>query len=76
MGETFYRIIMKTITGKKLYLRENKWYGKNEENINCSWEFTSENALWFETYKEAEDFCKRYFKNFKNYEIEDFEFYI
>lgn len=51
MLEAFYRVIMKTKTGKKLYLREHTWYGKNVEKINCSWEFTPENALWFETEK-------------------------
>lgn len=76
MLETFYRIIMRTYNGKKLYLKENKWYGKNEENINCSWDFDSSNAIWFENEKEANNFCKSYFKNFKGYEIEEFEYYI
>lgn len=72
----FYRIIMHTYNGKTLYLAENTWYGKNEEKINCSWDFSYKNALWFETYKEAEDFAKDYFKNFTNYEIEEFFEYI
>ena len=76
MWEAFYKVIMKTKTGKKLYLREHTWYGKNAKKINCSWEFTPENALWFETEKQALDFCKDYFKNFTKYEIEYFEVYI
>ncbi len=70
--DIFYRITMKTKGGKKLYLCENSWYGKNGEKINCRWEFTKANALWFETEKDAQDFCKDYFKNFTNYEIENF----
>jgi hypothetical protein len=70
--DVFYRVTMKTKGGKKLYLCENSWYGKNAEKINCKWEFTKANALWFETKREAERFCKEYFKNFDNYEIEDF----
>lgn len=70
--DIFYRIIMKTKAGRKLYLCENSWYGKNAEKINCKWEFTKANALWFETKEDAINFCKDYFKNFDNYEIEDF----
>ena len=73
---TFYRIVMKTSAGKKLYLCENHWYGHNEEKINCKWEFSTENALWFETEKDAQKFCNGYFKNFKNYEIEVFSHYM
>ena len=61
--DIFYRITMKTKGGKKLYLCEN---------FNCKWEFTKANVLWFETEKDAQDFCKDYFKNFTNYEIENF----
>ena len=32
--DIFYRITMKTKGGKKLYLCENSWYGKNGEKIN------------------------------------------
>ena len=62
---TYYRIIMKTYDGKKLYLKDG--VGKS-----CEWTFNKQEALWFETNKEAEDFAKQYFKNFSNYEIEDF----
>ena len=72
----FYRIIMHTRDGKKLYLTENTWYGKNSEKINCTWDFNYNNALWFETYDEAEEFAKGYFKNFTGYEIEEFFEYI
>lgn len=72
--DLFFRVIMKTRNGKKLYLCEDSWYGKNAEKIKCKWEFSSVNALWFETEENAQDFCKEYFKNFDRYEIEDFIF--
>ena len=72
-SSVYYRIYMKLRTGIKVYLCENKWYGANYSKINCKWDTNRENALWFETSKDAEDFCKEYFKNFKDWEIECFE---
>ena len=75
MLEIFYRVIMRTNTGRKLYLRCTDMYANNEK-VLCAWEFSNENAIWFNTDTEAERFCKMYFKNFKNYEIEEFKVYI
>lgn len=66
MPEIFYRVTMTTYNGKKLYLKA--------DTINCTWEFSNKDAIWFETEKEAKEFCNKYFKNFKNYEIEEFEY--
>lgn len=71
MWEIFYRVIMKTKTEKKLYLRCADIY--SNDKVRCEWEFSSENAIWFDTEQDAERFCKSYFKNFTNYEIEEFE---
>lgn len=72
--ESFYRIIMRAKSGKKLYLKEDHWYGKNYEKINCAWSPTSQECLWFETEKDAKEFAEKYFTNFKNYEIEGFDY--
>lgn len=74
MREIFYRIVMKTKSGKKLYLKCTDIY--TNDKIRCEWEFSSENAIWFDTDTQAEKFCNMYFKNFKNYEIEEFEYCI
>ena len=71
--EYFYRIVMNTLSGKKLYLKAGKCIG---DKMNCEWEFTNENAIWFDTHKEAENFAKDYFKNFKEYKIEEFSYII
>lgn len=71
--EYFYRIVMNTLSGRKLYLKAGKYIG---DKMNCEWEFTNENAIWFDTPKEAEDFAKDYFKNFKGYKIEEFSYII
>ena len=62
---TFYRIIMKTYDNKKLYLKDGI-------GNSCEWTFNKHDAIWFETEKEAQIFAKKYFKNFNNYEIENF----
>ena len=72
--DLMYRITMKTRDNKKLYLSEDHWYGKNAEKISCKWTFTANDALWFETQEDAQDFCRDYFKNFDRYEIENFIF--
>ena len=60
-------ITMKTKEGKTLYLSEDKWVGKNQEKLLCKWTFNKQEALGFETEKEAENFAKDYFKNFTNW---------
>ena len=61
----FYRITMNTYNNKKLYL-------KASIGNSCEWTFNKEEAIWFETDKEAKEFCDTYFKNFNKYEIEGF----
>lgn len=70
--ENFYRIVMYTKNGKKLYLVEDKWIGKNAEKLLCKWEYTKHNALWFDSLAQAKKFAEDYFKNFINYKIEGF----
>lgn len=67
LSDLFSRIIMKTRDGRKLYLKDG--IGNSKE-----WTFNLEEAIWFDTRSEAEKFAKGYFKSFKNYEIEDFEY--
>ena len=67
MDDVFYVITMKTSNGKKLYLA-------CDIGNSCKWIFNKSEACWYNTYKEAEDFCKSYFKNFKNYIIESFNY--
>lgn len=66
--EIFFRIFMNTKFNGKLYLRADK-------GNSCKWDKKSK-AIWFNTYSEAEKFCKQYFKNFNNYQIEEFEYNI
>ena len=67
--DDFSIVTMKTKTGKKLYLKSGK--GKAAE-----WTFDKQDAIWFQTEEEAEKFCKNYFKNFKDYEIEYIKEYV
>lgn len=68
-------ITMETKNGKKLYLAEDKWVGKNKEKIVCKWTFDKNEALGFETEKDAKNFANEYFKNFTNYSLEWWELY-
>jgi len=66
---TYYRITMKTYNDKKLYL-------KASIGDSCEWTFNSQDTIWFETEKEAQDFARKYFKKFNNYTIEAFNEYM
>lgn len=66
--EIFFRIFINTKKGGRLYLKADK-------GNSCKWD-KKEHAIWFCTYNEAKTFCERYFKNFKNYNIEEFEYSI
>lgn len=65
----FYRITMKTYDNKKLYL-------KASIGNSCEWTFNRQDAIWFESDKDAQEFASKYFKNFSNYEIEQFVEYM
>ncbi len=65
MNDLFYVITMISGTNTKLYLA-------SDIGNKCKWIFDREEAIWFETYTEAKDFCNKYFKNFSDYIIEDF----
>lgn len=58
-------ITMKTKEGKTLYLSEDKVLNNNK--LLCKWTFNKNEALGFETEKEAENFAKDYFKNFNDW---------
>lgn len=69
MEEIFYEITMNTKGGKTLYLMENI-------GNSCKWTFNRDNSIWFNTLEEAQKFAKQYFKNFKNYTIKEFYYFI
>lgn len=58
-------ITMKTKEGKTLYLSEDRV--TKQDKLICKWTFNKQEALGFETEKEAENFAKDYFKNFTNW---------
>lgn len=62
--EVFYVITMQTYDGRRLYLKSDDAYKKE-------WTFNKGEAIWFETYTEAEAFANKWFKNFKNWEIRE-----
>ena len=67
--DDFSIVTMITKTGKKLYLKAG--------NGNAvEWTFDEQDAIWFQTEEDAENFCKNYFKNFKDYEIESVKEYV
>ena len=61
--EDFYIITMKTNKDKKLYL--SVWDGKPE------WTFNKSKACFWDFEDQALDFAKRWFKNFKDWEVEE-----
>ena len=64
-ARNFNIITMETYDGKKLYLKAGI-------GNSCEQAFNKNEVIWFETYTEAENFARQYFKNFNNYKIEDF----
>lgn len=66
MKWTFYTLTMKTYNNKTLYLKSGIGNG-------CEWTFNKQEAIWFETDKEAIEFAKQYFKNFDKYQVEGLE---
>lgn len=66
--EQFFVICMKIRNNVTLYL------GADESTYNNhkKWFKSRNEAIWFETEKEADDFCKSYFKNFKDYFVQSF----
>ena len=69
MEEIFYEITMNTKGGKPLHLAA-------DNGNSCKWVFDRTNSIWFNTLEEAQKFAKQYFKNFKNYNIEEFCYFI
>lgn len=66
MKEIFYIITMKTKANKTIYLFANE-----KNNGKVEWCFRKKDAIWFETFRDAERFAKNYFKNFNNWVIEE-----
>ena len=67
--DVFEVIIMKLKNGRKMYLKA----GIGE---SCEWTLDRDEAIWFETEKEAKEFAQNYFKNFKDWLVESFFFNI
>jgi len=66
-NETWFVITMNTKNGKKIYLKEG--IGNSYE-----WTFDREQAIWFEFEDKAKEFANSYFKSFKNWFVEDFDY--
>lgn len=64
MLDEFYVISMKTHKGSTIYVGEGKGNSVN-------WVFDINEAIWYETEKEAEEFANRYFKNFDKWFIKE-----
>lgn len=62
MFNEYYVIKMVTSEGLNLYFEERE--GK------FKWTKYRNNCIWFSTEKDAEDFCKGYFTNYKDWIIE------
>jgi len=60
--DSFFVISMLTYDGRRLYLKSDGGY-------NREWTFDRNQAIWFSTYDDAESFAKKWFKNFKSWEI-------
>ena len=80
-GETLYCDLMYVITmkaksGKTLYLRHIKDIYKRNGEITeiCKWVTDRNESTYFETEKKAREYAENYFKNFKNWEITEFEY--
>lgn len=69
MKDTFYLVAMTTKNGKTLYLKASDGYSNQFE-----WTFDLQEGMWFPTEYETEQFAKKYFKNFKNWFIKEYEF--
>lgn len=65
----FVVIYSKTKKNKKIYLQADK-------GESCKWTFLKNEAIWFETEQQAEQFGNHYFKNFKNWNLESFTYSI
>jgi len=65
-----YKICMDTYTGKRLYLAQTNTNIKHwKEAKTYEWVFDPNIAMQFNWEKEAEDFAKKYFKNFRGWYI-------
>lgn len=49
--------------------RDGTFFLKAGKGKNCVWDDNQEEAIWFNTLTEAEEFAKYYFKEFKNWRI-------
>lgn len=64
--EIFSVIAMKTKTDKNLYLMASE---TKEDKLE--WTFDINEAIWFNTDEEANNFANKYFKNFNDWFITD-----
>lgn len=56
------------IKGKAVYLGASNRPCKKDQ-VLCDWVKSKDDAIWFNTEKEASKFAQSYFKNFNNYEF-------
>lgn len=67
--ENFEVITMITKNNKKLYF-------SSLDNGQFSWQFSNKKALCFNTVEQAKSFAKHYFKNFKDWKIEETSYFV
>ena len=67
MIEEFYVITARAKNGKKIY------FGAEDEG-GYRWNFSRNDAIWFESIEQAEYFAENYFTVFKDYSVESFSF--
>lgn len=70
MDYVFYGITMKTKKGQTLYLKCSDRETKNPYKTLFDWTFNIDEACLWEDDTVVEEFARGYFKNFKNYNIE------
>lgn len=67
---TVYKICMDTYTGKRLYLAQNNTHVMNWKDAKVyEWQFNPAGAMEFDSIEEAENFAKKYFKNFRGWYV-------
>lgn len=54
---------------KGIYLGADESRAIKEDKVYFKWFKDVDNAMWFDTYADAEKFAKEYFKNFADWEL-------
>lgn len=69
MMEEFIVVTMESKSRHTLYMESGRGNA-------CKWTGDVENAIWFNTSREAQEFCDKYFKKFKDYKLDRIVRYI